>query len=569
MTMEQADRQEAGRRARRAALVLALVLAGLHFVCVMRYFEPATSARDAQSYYAQARRLADTHRPYVETESLVQYVGFHWMHAGANRYYSKYPPGLPFVLAVVCRVFGPQAMLWVNPLMASLMLVGVFLICREWAGPGWGFAGMALMGTTPLVNYHALYGDSHIASAFFLVWAVFLLVAWARARRAWLLVAAGLLAGFIPSIRYSEVLFLPALGLFALLESRGKKDIARNALLFAAGAAVPVAALSIFNHAAFGAFWKTGYGAEAGAFGWEYFRQSYTAYAQSMLSEGGAYVFVLGVFGVSGLCAHRAHWRRGVLLAGLIMPVTLMYMCFFVAPYAPVRYLLPTLPLYAAGAVWFLKELAGDRRAAAIATGAVIVLLTAYWGLPQARQELGPLQTRHRGLALAGSMLEAHVPRGSILIADEGICQQLDSLGYWRLAEESILLRRGRPPQAPTGTFEPEQKITARHAAQMARYGKLPPLQMLAAFEEDVRAWAGASRQVYWVTTEQRMLSYTGGDARAWGLVPLRELHIPLPAARPRRHVFMPPPQGAQADARFQLTRPGVTLVLYQWALND
>ena len=547
----------------RVFTVAAVLLAAAHFVFLMWFFEPATSARDANAYFVQARQLATTGRPYVDVESSTQFVDYHWMPAGENRYYSKYPPGLPAVLAAAFKAGGPGAMMLVNPLMTSLTLLALFFLCRRWIGPWWGLAATALLALNPLANKHALYYDSHAACTFFLMWALLLIVNWSKTRRTLPLLAAGLLAGMIPAVRYSEVLFLPAFAMFALVMSRGRRDAFRNIALFAAGAAIPILCLCIHNHAAYGAFWKTGYAAEAGAFSWEYFRQSFPSYPQRMMAEGGAYVFVLGIFGIAALCARREYWKQGALLAGLIVPVTLMYMMFFTAPYAPIRYLLPTVPLYIVSAVWLLRLLAREYRSAAVASAIVILLVTAYWGLPASLTELKSLERRHGGLVLATRMVLQHVPRGSVLVADEGICQQLDNYGRWRLAEEAIVMRRGRPPRALPGIHE-SNLVPARRREQEKRYGGMPLPRLMAAFRRDVFAWAGRRREVFWVTTPDRIETFTGDDPKSYGLSPFRELRIPLPTRRPHAHVPGRTP-GEDADPRYHSTRPGTLLVLYRW----
>ncbi len=50
------------------------------------------------------------------------------------------------MLAAVFRPFGPYPMLWVIPVMGSLSLLGLYLVVREWVGPGWALlAAAALM----------------------------------------------------------------------------------------------------------------------------------------------------------------------------------------------------------------------------------------------------------------------------------------------------------------------------------------------------------------------------------------------------------------------------------------
>ncbi|MCK4256434.1 hypothetical protein KAX35_06075, partial [candidate division WOR-3 bacterium] len=160
--------------------LLALLLILVHFVFLLIFFEPAISTPDAQGYFAQARLIARQGKTYLEPESILQYIGPHWLYKGDNHYFTTFPPGFPAILAVVYKIFGPKAALLVNPLMFSLSLLGLFLLCRLWVGKGWALLAVALMAVNHFANEHALFGDSHTAIIFFLIWALFFLALWAK-----------------------------------------------------------------------------------------------------------------------------------------------------------------------------------------------------------------------------------------------------------------------------------------------------------------------------------------------------------------------------------------------------
>ena len=105
------------------------------------------------------------------------------------------------LLAVPYALAGPAAALWVDPLLASATLLGLFFLCRLWLGPGWGLVATALMATNPLVNQHAVPGFSHTAVAFLLVWGIYALARWTRDDSWPWLVVAGLCVGAIPTAR--------------------------------------------------------------------------------------------------------------------------------------------------------------------------------------------------------------------------------------------------------------------------------------------------------------------------------------------------------------------------------
>ena len=183
------------------------LLLGVHFLVLVFFFEPAISTPDANGYFAQARLIADEGRTDIVVESPSQYVGDHWMRVGEGRYYGQYPPGLPALLALVYRPLGPWASLWVIPLMGTLSLLALFLVVRDWLGPGWGLVAAALMAVNPFANAHALGADSHTAVCFFLMWGFFGYLRWERTRSAWWAALAGFCLGMIPTIRYAERCF--------------------------------------------------------------------------------------------------------------------------------------------------------------------------------------------------------------------------------------------------------------------------------------------------------------------------------------------------------------------------
>jgi len=137
--------------------LLVFLLSIIHFVFLLAHFEPAISTPDAQGYFAQAKLIAKEGKTYLEPESILQYIGPHWLHTSENRYFTTFPPGFPAILAVIYEIFGPKATLLVNPLMVSLSLLGLFLVCRLWIGEGWALLAAALMAVNPFANEHALF----------------------------------------------------------------------------------------------------------------------------------------------------------------------------------------------------------------------------------------------------------------------------------------------------------------------------------------------------------------------------------------------------------------------------
>ena len=527
-----------GNRGGAAALAAAIVIVACHFAFLMRFYEPAISTLDSHGYFVQARQIARTGGGALDLESRIQYEGYGWKDAGGGRRVSMWPPGLPVVLAAAFRAFGPEAMCLVNPLLASLSLLALFLVCRAWIGGPWGVAATACMACLPFLNEHAFYGYSHIASLFFMVWALFFVTQWVRSASAPWALAAGLFAGFVPCVRYPEALFLPAFAAYAVLKLgvRERRALASHAA-FIAGAALPIAALCIANQRAFGSFTTTGYSligySPATLFKWGALKAYAPVYAQQLLAWGAGYAAPLAAAGVAVLCARRGTRAEGALLALLIAPVSLLYMAYPQIPHVQsLRFLLPTLPVYMIAAAWALKQAAGGRAAVSVTLAAMLVALTAAWGLPLSVQKMEALRQRHKVLADAARAVKEHVPLGGVLIADELPCHNLDAHGRWRLAGTSAL-GRGRS----------------------ALYGNISGEALYDAFLNDVQAWSGAGRPAYWLEGAGTAPGLEQALRRRYGLkllavIPIaqpRDERNPRPHAMPQR--IMRGPGDARADA--------------------
>jgi len=431
-----------------ARIAVALLIVA-HFVFLMCFFEPAISTPDANGYFAQARLIAETGRSYFTSESPLQYVGMHWLKAG-ERYYSRYPPGFPLILAVAFRVGGPLAALLVNPLLASLTLLALFLVCRLWVGEGWGLTAVVLMALNPVANSHALSADSHTATAFFLIWSLYLLARWERRPSPARAFPLGLMLGAIVTIRYPEALFLVAAGLFMLFVAGTDRKIWRSLIVALVGVLIPIGFLCVHNHIAFGAFWKTGYSLtnEQTGFGWQYFVRNAIPYLKNLQGEGVGPLFGLGLVGIGGMLARRDTWKRGFLMGALVLPVTLLYMAYYWAPTrrpeATMRFMVPVFFVFVIPAVWLLGRRAEKRSRIGVSGAVALVLLTGCWGISETIPRLRRLGATNAVLAKIEQTLAEHAPPGSTVIADRKIQQHLDFVGGWRLADERALIPRPR-----------------------------------------------------------------------------------------------------------------------------
>ncbi len=561
---------------------LAASLVVAHFAVLAVHVAPAISTPDAHAYYAQAKWIANTGRTFFVPESPCQYVGPHWRLTRANRYYATHPPGLAAILAPIYRWMGPEATLWVCPLMASASLFALYLICRNWIGPWWGLLALALMAVNPMANEHALFGDSHTASCFFLIWGLCFLRRWPEAQTPWLAFAAALFLGVIPTIRYAEALLLPGVLIYVLLHMKRKKTFWLSVIVGMVGVAIPLAVLCARNHDAYGAFWRTGYALtnEQAAFGLEYFVPYSPEYLWRILTEGCGPIFPFAAIGLGVLCARRDTRRWGLLFVMLSLPITLLYMSYYWPPDPQsMRFLLPTFFVYVIAAVWLLRLLAGYRPRVARGASVILLVLTCGWGAPLSLLAMHHLHANNSVLAEVTSKLKAHVAPGDVIIASEGLSQHLDFIGSWRLVDASIL--RPTPPGRPMGPASVAQRGPRMQKPHLASYHGLSEAELLAAWAQDVWKWAGPRRNVYWLVKESELRKHQERLREAVGGKTIAVIALPVGRAEPRGGFEPPPgrpeetrgphpkPEFGRAPAPgpnqvFDLTFDGRPLLLYQ-----
>lgn len=483
--------------------ILTLML--VHLLLLWVFFEPAISTPDANGYMAQARLIAENGRSDIVVENPAQYVGDHWMKVTDGHFFGQYPPGLPAVLAVVYRYVSPIASLWVIPVMATLSLLALFLVVRQWIGAAWGVLAAVLMLVNPYANAHALGADSHTAVCFFLLWGLYGLVRWEKTKSAGWAILTGLCLGMIPTIRYAEALFLFAAAGFVAMNWR-PADGFRSLIAGVMAAGVPMTALAVRNQNAFGAFWKTGYSVsgEQTGFALSYFLRFTIPYLLMIFAIGSFAVFVVGVRGIVTLCRHPETRRRGVLLMMLTLPISLLY-CAYYFPANPksMRFFLPTFYIYAIAAVYFIAERMATDAPRATRLAKRLFLLNLIWGIPLTYLELASLKRDNRELAKITRELQSHVTPGSILVAQSGVLQHLDFVGGWQLAPEESFYRQARSnrPLGPEtfgsgfapmfGFDDPNDDRTPESRSQE--------------FRKNLIDWSGTSRKIYVLASQNQL----------------------------------------------------------------
>ena len=120
------------------------------------------------------------------------------------------------------------------------------------------------------------------------------------------------------------------------------------------------------------------------------------------------------------------------------------------------------------------------------------------WGLTYSVLVLRHLKQDNQMLAEITSEIEQRVEPGSVLIAQSGLLQHLDFLGDWRLAPKRRLIARRGP--RPMGPREGRRADLPRGPVE-----QLSPVARTHSFRQEIARWAGDTRSIYWLTTEERI----------------------------------------------------------------
>jgi len=311
--------------------------------------------------------------------------------------------------------------------------------------------------------------------------------------------------------------------------------IRRSITALAAGFALPFGALLIRNQIAFGGFWKTGYSLMANeiGFGTDYFIRNLTPYLQQLSGEGAGIAFGIGALGIVIMCA-RNEWRtRGLFLAILVIPLTLLYMFYYWhSDGMSMRFLLPTFPAYIIAGLWLVKEVAGNQRKTAISAAGIILALTVAWGLPESIRYMSGEKQSHVSLAkLTGELKELTRP-GDVIVSSQNVLQHLDYIGGWKLALEPVNVREGfragrrLPGNMPDFFGGPDM-------GEMPERFDMPPGRRVSMrdFPRELTDWAGGTGSVFFVFPEERLEQYEdsiGGDFTVIGETDFTAMSFPM-----------------------------------------
>jgi len=299
--------------------ILLLALLGGHAWWLHAHYAEVAAGPTAAGHLLPARQLAQDGRAWIQPASPAQYLGDHFVETADGRgYASTLAPGFAWIAAPVYRFGGQQAAMYLNPILASVTVLFLFLLCRRWTG-GW-FALLAALAyaANPTADLQAIHTDAHTAGTTFLVIGLFFLDGWARRPGPLKALLAGLAFGLVPVIRPAEVACGLGVALIVLAKVWQEGPRWRQLFLLLLGAAIPLGGFVIQHRMAFGTWLPdAGTAPAASELAWAGIGTHAISYLEDIAGRGAGVLLGLGLAGMVAMLCQRETRILGIGLLGI------------------------------------------------------------------------------------------------------------------------------------------------------------------------------------------------------------------------------------------------------------
>ena len=441
-----------GSSSRVAGLLLTVFLI-LYTLMLQSFYEPAHPGVDQNGYMVTARLLSQHGRLYFQPHNPLQFAGPMTVLTPDGKVFAKYPPGVGFLGAIARMMYRPSAMYLVDPICTVMALFFAYLLFRSLLDPFMALIGVIWLGLNPVTLTYADDANSHGAALGFTVLGFWALLSWWRKGGAWRGIIAGAALGFCCSIRYTEFLWCLPLLAVVFMAVQDHRRSWRQGLTVLLAFAVPVGILALINWASFGAPWRTGYWfcKEQTGFAWHYFIGNPTAMPprqgnwQSLLEQmENLGLFLLFPLAIAGLI--RLFWssRKLAMAVGLwVIPSAAVYLFYYWAPANDfttgyLRFYLDIFPALIMVALWFLSRAAGPNAASRALVVGVLTMVSTGYSAYTITPHLPNAKSQKLQLIAPRQALRQRVKPGSVVFADEQLCNYLNSMGGYKLYSASM-----------------------------------------------------------------------------------------------------------------------------------
>jgi hypothetical protein len=182
-------------------------------------------------------------------------------------------PGMSVLMAPLAALSGPDAIFWLTPIAAFVLVLSAFAIANRLAGGMAGASAAILVATSPIVLYQSVQPMNDVLTA--ALW----LAAFALAGRS---IVCGVLIGFAILVRPNLAPLAVVIAALPFIERGVDAQAWRSLARMIAGAVPGVAGLLLLNRALYGSAFGSGYGDASTLFSVSHINPNLTNYGRAL-----------------------------------------------------------------------------------------------------------------------------------------------------------------------------------------------------------------------------------------------------------------------------------------------
>jgi 4-amino-4-deoxy-L-arabinose transferase-like glycosyltransferase len=250
-------------------------------------------------------------------------------------------PGFSLLMAPLAALFGQDAIFWLTPMAAALLVLSSFAIANRMAGGAAGVTAALLVASSPIVLFQVVQPMNDITTVALWTTVMALLVTDDAAEGLWRVRIAGFLGGVAILVRPNLApLFAAAMALVLVRdETRRRRNNSTGALVV--GATFGVVVMLSLNRSLYGSLFGSGYGDAADLFSLSHVGENVRNYSQALFATQ-------SVAPAVGLLAPfvlpSAHRRVSIVLLAAAAITTGIYLLYTTFPeWWYLRFLMPAL----------------------------------------------------------------------------------------------------------------------------------------------------------------------------------------------------------------------------------
>lgn len=241
-------------------------------------------------------------------------------------------PGMSVMMTPLAAAFGQDAIFWLTPLAAFVLVMSAFAIARQLAGGMAGATAAILTATSPIVLYQTVQPMNDILTA--ALWLLALAVAGSH-------LIAGLLVGCAILVRPNLAPLVLVFAAIPFVQHHTRARQLRGLAAMIAGALPGVLILLWLNRALYGSAFGSGYGAASSLFALSHVAQNLSSYTRAIFQTQN----IVPIVGLLAPFVFRGAKRDGALvLLGFVAVVFAIYLMYSPFPeWWYLRFLIPAI----------------------------------------------------------------------------------------------------------------------------------------------------------------------------------------------------------------------------------